>query len=149
MSHVTFKLIHCAKTWHPWPDHIWLMSQSSHVIIYVLQLCHFHDNVTLHDYNHKILITMCAIDLVWPFFKIKTPWWRAHICNWKLSTLILKNITCWYYILDAINFAMYYKFLCKIWCKIKFTKLNLNWIKWYMIVFSKQVLYKILQHNFF
>jgi hypothetical protein len=83
MSHVTFKLIHCAKTWHPWPDHIWLMSQSSHVIIYVLQLCHFHDNVTLHDYNHKILITMCAIDLVWPFFKIKTPWWRAHICKLK------------------------------------------------------------------
>jgi hypothetical protein len=36
--------IYCyAKIRHPWLEHIWLVSQSSHIIIYALQLYHFYD----------------------------------------------------------------------------------------------------------
>jgi hypothetical protein len=71
--------------------------------------------------------------------------------NWKLSTFILKKITCWYYILslDAINFTMYYKLLCKIWCKMEFTKLNLNWINWYMIIFLNKYYIEFYNISFF
>jgi hypothetical protein len=40
------------------------VSESSHGIIYALQLCHFYDYMTLYDYNHLFKMIMCAIDLI-------------------------------------------------------------------------------------
>ncbi len=55
---------HYTKMWHPRLEHIQLVSQFSHGVIYALQLCHSYDYMTIHDYNLILNIIMCAIDLV-------------------------------------------------------------------------------------
>jgi hypothetical protein len=62
---------------HPWLEHIQLVSQFNHVVVYALQLCHFYnysqfdDYMIIHDDSHILKTIMCAADLVWPIFQNK------------------------------------------------------------------------------
>jgi hypothetical protein len=75
-----FETQHYAKMWHPWFEHIQLMSQSNHVVLCVLQLCHFydyspfHDYMTLHYYNHIFKILCVSLTLFDQICKIQKPW---------------------------------------------------------------------------
>jgi len=101
-------IFHYAKTWHPWLEHIWLVSQFSHAITYALQLNHFyeyhhfHDYMTLHEYGHMLKnYYVCH----WPCLTNFSKWKNldegvVHIC--KLKTFIhlqQNNVLIWYVVI--------------------------------------------------
>jgi hypothetical protein len=98
--------IHYTKMWHRWLEHIQvLVSQSNHVVIYSLQQCHFYDYSHFHDYKTSsmtiviFLKLLCMpLTLLYQIFKIKTPWWGAHIFKWKTLVHIQKHIVLILYI---------------------------------------------------
>jgi hypothetical protein len=98
---------HYAKTWHPWLEHIWLVSQFSHAITDVLQLIHFyeyhhfHDYMTLHHYSHMLKnYYVCHWPCLTNFWKRKNLDEGVFIfASWKLW-FTFNKIMYWYYMLS-------------------------------------------------
>jgi len=97
-----------AKTWYPWLEHIRLVFQCSHVVIYALQLCHFyeynhfHNYKILHKYRHFFFKLLCMpLTLFHQIFsKLKTLMGGASHLQMKNFCSQSKNIM--HYILYVV-----------------------------------------------